>query len=243
MGGILVDAARNVDLQQMAALEHRDPVRDGERLFLVVGDVDRRDAQLALQQPDLLAHLDPELGVEIGQGLVHQQQFGLDDDRAGEADALLLAAGELRRETLRERAETHAVERRGDLARDLILADAARPQPVGDVVEDRHMRKDGVVLEHHAEVATMRRLGIDRAAADAHRPGILMQEAGDDAQQRGLAAARRSEQRQELALRQRQADAIEDGQRAEPLDHALDGDVLGHGPRSLNGARGADSDP
>ena len=44
---------------------------------------------------DLGAHLEPQLGVEVGERLVHQHQRRLDDDRARDGDALLLAAGEL----------------------------------------------------------------------------------------------------------------------------------------------------
>ena len=45
---------------------------------------------------DLGAHLDAQLGVEVGERLVEQQQPRLQHQRAGDRDALLLAAGELR---------------------------------------------------------------------------------------------------------------------------------------------------
>jgi hypothetical protein len=37
----------------------------------------------------------PQLGVEVGQRLVEQQDLRLQHQRAGDGDALLLAAGEL----------------------------------------------------------------------------------------------------------------------------------------------------
>ena len=49
---------------------------------------------------DLGAHLQPQLGVEVGQRLVHQHERRLDDDRAGDRDALLLPARELARQLL-----------------------------------------------------------------------------------------------------------------------------------------------
>ena len=94
---MVVKFGRRADLLDAALVEHRDAVGDGVRLLLVVGDVDRGDAELALQQLELGAHLDAQLGVEVGQRLVEQQHLGLDHDGAGERDALLLAAGELRR--------------------------------------------------------------------------------------------------------------------------------------------------
>src|SRR3546814_5833414 len=64
-------------------------------LLLIVGDVDRREAELLLQLADVLAHTPAQLGVEIGERLVEQQNRRLQHQRAGDRDALLLAAGEL----------------------------------------------------------------------------------------------------------------------------------------------------
>ena len=44
------------------------------------------------------AHLEPQLGVEVGERLVHQDERRLDDDGARDGDALLLAAGQLPRQ-------------------------------------------------------------------------------------------------------------------------------------------------
>src|SRR3546814_16819359 len=63
-------------------------------LLLIVGDVDRREAELLLQLADVLAHTPAQLGVEIGERLVAQQNRRLQHQRAGDRDALLLAAGE-----------------------------------------------------------------------------------------------------------------------------------------------------
>jgi hypothetical protein len=60
-----------------------------------VGDVDRGDAELALEPLELVAQRLAQLGVQVGQRLVEQQQRRLDDQRAGQREALLLATGEL----------------------------------------------------------------------------------------------------------------------------------------------------
>ena len=46
-----------------------------------------------------------QLGIEVGERLVQQQDAWPIDDRAGDGDALLLAAGELERIAVRERSE------------------------------------------------------------------------------------------------------------------------------------------
>ena len=61
-----------------------------------MGDVDERDADLALDAHQLELHLLAELEVERAERLVEQQHRGLVHERPGERDALLLAARELR---------------------------------------------------------------------------------------------------------------------------------------------------
>ena len=91
----VVDLGRRADLLDPAVAHDDDPVGQRERLLLVVGHVDRRDPELALDRPDLLAQDDPDLGVERRQRLVEEQDLRLDGERAGERDALLLAARQL----------------------------------------------------------------------------------------------------------------------------------------------------
>ena len=62
---MVVEGLRRVDLLQHALAEHRHPVPHRHGLDLVVGDVDRGDAEVVLDARDLRAHLDAELGVEI----------------------------------------------------------------------------------------------------------------------------------------------------------------------------------
>jgi len=54
-------------------------------------------------------------------------------------------------------------------------------------------------------------------------PGALRLEAGDDAQQRGLAAARGAEEADEFSLADRQADVAERREAAEVLGNSFDG--------------------
>ena len=81
----------------LAVVEHGDAVAHRERFFLVVRDVDKGDADLALDPQQLELHLLAELEVERAERLVEQQHLRLVHDRAGQGDALALAAGQLRR--------------------------------------------------------------------------------------------------------------------------------------------------
>ena len=162
------------------------------------------------------AHPDPELGIEVRQRLVHQERLRLAHDRAPHRDALPLAAGELHRlavEHLRQ------AEERGhllDAPARLLLGRLPDLEPVAEVLADRHVRIEGVALEHHRDVAVARRELGDVGAADADRAGGHFLEPGDHAQQRRLPASGRADQHHELAVPDRQADVV-DGQEAVPV--------------------------
>ena len=114
-----VDPRRLVELLDVALVHHRDPVRQRERLGLVVRHVDERDADLLLQVDELELHVLAQLRVERRERLVEQQHRRMRDQRARDRDALLLAAGELVRIALAESGEADVLERFGDLGGDL----------------------------------------------------------------------------------------------------------------------------
>ena len=63
--------------------------------------------------------------------------------------------------------EPHHLERRADArARSRPSRSLAHAQAEGDIVEDGHVREERVALEHHADVAPIRRHGGDVAAVD-----------------------------------------------------------------------------
>ncbi len=82
-------------------LQHRDAAAERHRLGLIVGDVDGRGRERALQLRDLGPHLHAKLGVEVGQRLVHQEGPRLAHDRPAHRHPLPLAAGQLPRLALK----------------------------------------------------------------------------------------------------------------------------------------------
>jgi hypothetical protein len=88
-----VDLFRRRNLLRHAIFHHDDAIGERKRLVLVVRDIDRRPAKLAVDTPDFGASLDAELRIQVRQWLVHQHERRLDDDRARDRHALLLAAG------------------------------------------------------------------------------------------------------------------------------------------------------
>ena len=69
-----------------------DPVADGKRLLLIVGDVDEHEPELALERAQLDPHPQPEQAIEVAQRLVEQERLRLHHEDPGERHPLLLAA-------------------------------------------------------------------------------------------------------------------------------------------------------
>src|SRR5262245_24178998 len=144
-------------------------------------------------------HLFAKLLVERAERLVEQQHSGSGHDRAGEGHALLLAARELAREAIAVAGQAHERQCRIDPAPDLVARHALHPKAEGHVLGDRAMGEEGVVLEDHADAPPVSGECGDSAALDPHLAAIERHEAGNAAERRRLAAARRPEKGEELA--------------------------------------------
>ncbi len=96
------DHLGGVGLVDAAGVHHHHHVGERDRLGLGVGDVDEGDAELGLQAAELAAHAEPEELVERRERLVEEQHPRIGDQRTGERDALLLAAGKLGRHAVPE---------------------------------------------------------------------------------------------------------------------------------------------
>ena len=117
LAGLRIDLMRRAVLLQPSAVHDGDLVGQRERFGLIVGDIDEGDAGAALE--DCLssrAHALAQLGVEVGERLVEQENFRLDHEAARKRDALLLAAGELVGIALLEPGEVDQRERLRDFA-------------------------------------------------------------------------------------------------------------------------------
>ncbi len=203
----MVEEVRRADLLDLALVHHHHAIGERHRLDLIVRDVDRGGAHLLVHALDLGAHLHAQLGVEIGERLVEQEDLRIAHDRAAHGDALALPAGELARLAVEQFLD---VEDAGGLLHallDLGLGKMLQPQPERHVLVDRHVRIERVVLEHHRHVAVFRRHVVDDRAVDRDLAVGDVLEAGDHAQGRRLAAARRADQHDEFLVGDVEVDA------------------------------------
>mgnify|MGYP007093017379 FL=1 len=79
IGRVVKDLLGRADLLDEAIFHDDDAVAQGHGLGLVMGDVDKRGVDPLAQLDDLGAHLVAELGVQVGQGLVQQEDCRVTD--------------------------------------------------------------------------------------------------------------------------------------------------------------------
>src|SRR5262249_47040134 len=189
--------------------EDRDAVGHGHRLGLVVRHVHHGDADLAVNALELDLHLLAQVLVQGPEGLVEQKHIRVEDEATGERDTLLLTAGQLARVFVGEGPQADEVE---DRAHALGLPRARKPahaQRESDVALDRHVGEQRVALEDDADVALVRLAARQILAAELDDATGRLLEAGDHHERRRLPGAARAEEREELALRDVEADAVD----------------------------------
>src|SRR6266581_753995 len=118
-GGLVARAARDGNPDRVLDTarprrEHDDAVREPQGLVEIVRDVNDRELGAGEQPHQVLDQELAGLRIERRERLVHQQQGRTHRERAGNADALAHAAGELLRERLGEFREPSALQRVGD---------------------------------------------------------------------------------------------------------------------------------
>ena len=229
----MIDRRRVGQLLDRAAAYHGDAIGHHQRLVLVVGDEDRSGRQLAQQALELDLHGFAQLAVERAERFVEQQELWTDRERARDRNALLLAAREHPHRALGEVPHVNEVEEAGHRRPDVLARGASRGKPEGDVFRDGEVGKERVVLKHHAHVAAVRRTRRDVLTVEPHRAGVGRKQARHDAQQRGLAATGRPEQRDELAALDAEVDAVEHPRAGKGFRGAGDGQEIRHSQLSV----------
>src|SRR5262249_8131279 len=217
-------------LDDAPAVENRDAVGDGAGQAQIVGDdhlgAPAHRADASDQRADLLG----EDGVQVGGGLVVEDQLGIDGEGAGDRGALAHPARDLRRQLALDVAELHLLEHAadggGDVRRDPLMVLA---EPQRDVLPDRERPEQGGALEHHRDAEGLlprgqRQVALEREVADDDASGVGPLEADDLAEQDRFALAALADDRQQLARSHREVDAREHLLRAVALADTLEDD-------------------
>ena len=169
--------------------------------------------------------------VEVGGGLVGEEQRRVVDERPGDGHPLLLPAGQVTGPMRSAVGQAEPVEELVGPVPAAPAAHAGDQERRLDVLARREARDEVEGLEHDADGAAAvlpeRSTGeaghVDVAEAD--RPGRRREDAGEGGEERGLAAAARAEQQDELTRRHPQVEPVERTDRVAAA-RVLDGEVL-----------------
>ena len=174
-----------------------------------MSNINKGDVHLTLQALELQLHLLAELEVQCTQRLVQQQDLRLIDQTAGNGNTLLLAAGHLADAAALKALQADHLQHIAHLAADGLFVHLLQAQAKGHILKHVQVREQRVLLEH----------GIHRTLIGGHTSNILalqqhltrvgFQEACDQAQGGGLAAAGRTQQRYELFVMDVQVQPIQ----------------------------------
>ena len=183
----------------------------------------------------------PEFGVEIRKRFVHQEHARIPHQRPAERHALLLATGEFARTPVQEVLDIEEFGRFLHPLLDLRLRRLAHLQRERQVLLDRFVRIQRIVLEHHGDVAVFRIEIIHQLVANVDIAVRDLDQSRHQVQGRRFSAAGWADQRHELAILDREGHIVDRHNLAVGLDQIVQ-HHLGHGSSFLAAARPARCD-
>ena len=206
----------------------QNTVREQNRLIHIMRDHEAGLLGFADQPCDLILKRAARQRIKRRERLIHQQHFRIDGECAGNANALLHAAGKLCRFAVCGVVKAHALQgftRSG-------ITGSARPIAMaagngeGDIARGRHPRHQRMALKHHGAI---KRWAGDGLAIHNHRAIIRRFKPGQDIQDGGLAAARMPNQADEFATCDAEPDILENSGRPIAARDTFDGNIFCHG--------------
>ena len=203
---------RLAELDEAAPVHDRDPIAEVAGRREVVGDVEDGQPELARLLLEEIEDAGPDGDVEHRYGLVGDEELRFEHQRAGDGQALALAAAQLVRILVREgprRAQPGPFQRTGDsLPAFGGIAEALGGERLRHRVVDGESRIDrpvGVLKDHlDVPVVLAERASPERrkvaAVLEKDAAAVVALEPHQQAPQRGLAAAALADEAEDLAL-------------------------------------------
>jgi len=191
-------------------LQKDDARGEQERLAKVVGDKNDGFVETAREGAEFTLKLGAGDGIEGAKGLIHQENGRVGGEGPGDADALALAAGELVRAAITVfcRFETHQGKEFADTGGGASGIPFLKRGDERDILRDSEMGEKPCVLNHIADAAAQTN-GVPfggSAATDNDLAGGGHEQAIDQFQQRGFAAAAAAQEDKGLAGSDGEAD-------------------------------------
>ena len=98
----VIKIVRRADLLNATGTHQDQSIANRHGLVLIMCDHDRRDAEALLQAAQFIADLEAKFRVKVGERFVQQQDVRPNGNGSGDSHSLLLTAGELPGEAIRQ---------------------------------------------------------------------------------------------------------------------------------------------
>lgn len=200
VGGLFIDLARLALLYDPAIPHNGDARRHRQSFFLIMGHINRGQAEISLQLEKFETHFYAKFGVEVAERLVKKQRSRLNYQCARQRDPLLLPARKLRWTSFFGSRKINLLESRRNSALDLAAFYLSFSQTEGDVLENTQVRPQCVVLKNQADVPAPGRHVIHRLVIQINHALVRCNKSRNDPQQGGFTAAAGSQEGEELSL-------------------------------------------
>ena len=155
VGRLMVEVVGAVPLLDAPAVHDADFIGHGKGLVLIVGHQDGGHAFMLEDVAHFQRQVFAQIDIQIGEGLIEQQQLRARRQGTCQGHALLLAAGEFMRILALAAGQVdsrqHLPDARG------ALGGRQLAQTKADIGGDVEMGKQGVILKHHADGACLGR--------------------------------------------------------------------------------------
>ena len=197
---------------------------------LMVGDEDADTA--LLEGEDHLLDIGDGDGVNAGEGFVHEEEFRLGNEGAGDFEAAAFAAGERECFLFRDVREVEFLEVLLDAGAVVLFGEADGLNDGEDVILDGEFAEDGRFLREVADAEAGALVHAEFGgvvAVDEDFAGGRWDEADDHVERRGLAGSVGAEEADDFAGADGDVDAVDDVTFAVGFDVALSGDLSGRG--------------
>ena len=199
-GRVIIDFLRCAELFHNTMIHHDNLVAHLHRFQLVMGHIDSGGPHPVMQGAQFFGHVFAKLGIERAQGFVHHKGLGIADDGAAQGDALPVAAGQATDGFVEDRCDAQDACHLGHLGLYLGAGYPLRNKRIADVPPHVHVRVEGEHLEHHGDVALAGGFLADILTVDQDLARGGQFQPGYHPQGGGLAAARRPQQHEKLAM-------------------------------------------
>ena len=164
-----------------------------------MGDEQGGGVEASLNGADLVTQMAANAGVECSQRFIKQQGLGVDGQRPRQRHALLLAAGKLADAPGGVFGETDGFQHLTGETQAFVFRHLAQLEAIGHVVNHVEVRKEGVLLEDHADIALMHRLAAKVFPVEQDGAAVVGLQPGNELQECRFAGAAGADDRHQLA--------------------------------------------